>query len=103
MEGAAWRAPARLRHLARDRRQATACGPLSEPRNGREQGTGVGVRRRGEEPARWSRLDDLAGVEDIDPVASLGDQRQVVTDEEYGEPELGAQRDDRIQDTAPEE
>ena len=52
------------------------------------------------EPRGRRRLDDLARVHDRDPVCELEQQRQVVRDEEHGEPKLALERLDLLQDLA---
>ena len=44
------------------------------------------------------RLDDLAGVHDRRAVADLGDDRQVVRDEDEREPEVVGERDEQLED-----
>jgi len=48
--------------------------------------------RAGEDLVRWRSLDDLAGVHDGDPVADLGDDAEVVRDQEDRETESISQR-----------
>jgi hypothetical protein len=50
----------------------------------------------GEECALVGELDDLAEIHDGDPVADVLDDREVVGDEEIGEPELALQIAQRL-------
>ena len=63
-----------------------AGSPIARER--RRQGTGVGVQRVGEDLVGGSVLDDPAGVHHGDPVAQVGQHRQVVADHQQPDVEL---------------
>ena len=87
----------RARHLAgQDDLLALLLGMRRQRR--REEGLGVGVLRRLGDRRRVARLHDLPEVHDGDRVAHVGDRGQVVRDEEVGEPELGLQVAEQVQD-----
>ena len=71
-------------------RQDNALPPQPRMRDGhrREQCFGVRVLRIGEQLIGHRDLDDPAQVHDRDPVADVLDHRQVVGDEQVGQPEL---------------
>ena len=65
---------------------------------GAQQHLGVGVARLGEDPPHRTLLRDAPGVHDHHPVAGLGDDREVVGDEDEGQAELLAQLLQQLQD-----
>ena len=95
-EPAAGRRVAQVRRRARDDLERPAVGV--DVREGREQLPGVRVPRPGEHLGHRALLRDAAGVHDHDPVARLGDDRQVVGDEDQRQPELGAQVLEQLED-----
>src|SRR5689334_8135372 len=97
-----------LEHLRAARREDTARGPrdeIGELAADRRQGAarlgeacrvagqqrlGVRVLRAMEDVMRRAALDDFAGIEDDDVIAELGDQPEIVRDEEDRTVELAA-------------
>ncbi len=65
---------------------------------GAHQHLGVGVPRLGEDPPHRAFLGDATGVHDHHPVAGLGDDREVVGDEDEREAELLAQLLEQLED-----
>ncbi|MCZ7650811.1 MAG: hypothetical protein M5U13_06460 [Thermoanaerobaculia bacterium] len=51
-----------------------------------------------EEGPHRALLHDLSGVHDVGPLAALGDDRQVVRDEEDAEAEPDAERREEVED-----
>ena len=66
--------------------------------HGAQQPDAVGVERPVVELGHGAGLGQLPGVHHDRPVAGLGDHRQVVGDEDDGQPELAAQRLQQLQD-----
>ena len=62
------------------------------------EGPGVRMARPRIEQVRGADLDQLAEVHDADPVADVAHDRQVVRDEQVGQPELLAQLDQEVED-----
>ena len=77
--------------------QPVAVLALTAPRDAAQQPDRVRVPRVVEHLARVAFLDQLARVEDADPVAHLGDHRQVVADEQHRGVELLAQGRDQVE------
>src|SRR5438477_508974 len=59
-------------------------GRAVEARRRSKEGSGVSVLRIGEDLGGWSVFEDAAGMEDGHALAELGDQREIVGDEENG-------------------
>jgi len=94
-------ASGRIRKIGRRARDAGQADDRPvERREGAHQPDGVGVLGALEQVVGRRRLDDLARVHDRDPVAELDEQREVVRDEQDGEPELALQLLDLLQDLA---
>src|SRR5437868_11446001 len=68
----------------------------------REQRLGVGMLRRAGESARLAALDDPAEIHDDYHVAHMRDGGEVVGNEQVGEPELGLQITQQIEDLRPD-
>jgi len=68
-----------------------------DARYGVEQRSGVGMARPRVEFLGGPDLTELAKVHDGDPVAYLVDDRQIVGDEEVGEPKLLAQLREQVE------
>jgi hypothetical protein len=79
------------RQEARDRVQPPVVLALAAPGDAAQQPDGVGVAGLVEDLAGPALLDELAGVEDADAVAHLGDHGEVVADEQHRGVELAAQ------------
>ena len=75
-----------------------AAAVLVDHRHRREQRVRVRVPRAREELVGRRDLDDLAEVHDGDPVAHVADDREVVRDEEVGEPQLVLQVGEQVED-----
>ena len=56
--------------------------PVRQRRRAAQEGVGIGVERGGEEIAHRRVLDDLAGIHDVDAPAHLGDDAEVMGDEQ---------------------
>ncbi len=67
-------------------------------RDARQQATGIGVSRRGEEFGGRCLLDDLAGIHHGHPVGDARYQAQVVGDEDNGRTEFPLQVAQQVQD-----
>jgi hypothetical protein len=86
------------RKKPRDRVQPTSILALTSAGDAAEEPDGVGVTRVLEDLARRPLLHELAGVEDADPIAHLGDDGEVVADEQHRGGELGPEARDKIED-----
>ena len=91
VEGAAGRHGDGRGRLARERRR---CGERArlELWRGRQERARVGVSGGGEDALRHALLDDPAEVHDGDAAAHALHDREVVADEQIGEPELAPER-----------
>ncbi len=99
MEAAAGRRVDRARDVAlEDDPPALPLGDRVRDRDRRQQRPGVRVARRAVELLRRPELDDLAQVHDRHPVADVLHDRQVVGDEQVGQPESGAQVGQEVED-----
>ena len=58
---------------------------------GREKGAGIGLPRRIEDLADGAELDDLSLLHDHDVIGEIANDRQVMGDEDEGDPHLAAQ------------
>ena len=96
MEGAAGRRVERARHLARDRR-ALAAGHVKVG-DRVEQHPRIGMLGPREERLRRRHLDQAAKVHHADARGDVIDDRQIVRDEQVGEPEAALQVDHQVQD-----
>jgi DNA-binding transcriptional LysR family regulator len=67
-------------------------------RYGCEQPLGIGVKRVGEERPFVGDLDDLAEIHHRDPVADMGDDGEIMGDEEVGQPQLVLQVHEQVHD-----
>src|SRR5215472_19260796 len=83
-------------NLSLDRREAAFA--LVEARDLREERLGVGVIGSSEQRFGRGALDDAAQVHDQDPVGDVLDHAEVVADEEIGQAELLAERDEEVDD-----
>ncbi len=83
-----------------ERRRAPGAGDLNrlDGQNGTQKAAGVLVDRVREQLGGGSLLDDLAGVHDRDVMGNLGDQSQVMRNEDRGEAELGLEIVQKLDD-----
>ena len=65
---------------------------------GREQAGGVGMAGTGPAPRRPAPFDDPPGIHDHDLVAQLGDDAEIVGDEQDGQAEVALQRSQQVED-----
>ena len=87
----------RARHFTLQHRLAPA--PLRhEPRDRAQEALGIGVARRVEDLPAGADLDDLAEVHYRDAIRHVPHHRQLVRDEQHGQPELVAQVLQQVQD-----
>ena len=70
---------------------------LGDVRNRRQERPGIGMQGILEHPPRGRQLDDLSDVHDRDPVRDMGNDREVVGDEEVGQTQLLLQVGQEIQ------
>ena len=96
-ELAALRQVDQRRRRALDRVQLLRLRPV-EPRDRAEQAPGVRVLRVVEEVPLRAALDDPAGVHDEDLVGDLGDDAEVVRDQDHGRVEVVVQAVDQLED-----
>ena len=96
-ELAALRQVDQRRRRALDRVQLLRLGPV-EPRDRAEQPPRVRVLRVVEDVPLRAALDDPARVHDEDLVGDLGDDAEVVRDQDHGRVELGAQAVEQLED-----
>ena len=85
-----------VRHPSRDPAHVTRLGADSRHRG--QEPLGVGMPGTGEEGADRGGLDDVAGVHHHHPVADLGHGRDVMGDQQNGQPLLGGQSAQQRQD-----
>ena len=95
-EAAAVGRPAHVGHAALDRGQALAL--LVEARDRAQQAHRVGMLGPREEIADGGALDDLAGVHDGDIVGHLGDDAEIVGDQDDGGAGVAAQPAHQVED-----
>ncbi len=99
MEGAAGGPGERARRVAGEQPSAPlAAAP--DPGDRLEQRLGIGMARRAEELVPRRQLDDAAEIHDGDAVGEVVDHREVVADEEIGEPPSLLERLHQIEDLA---
>ncbi len=67
-------------------------------RHRRDEGAGIRVARSGPQGRGRRALDDAAEIHHQHPVGDVLDHRQVVRDEQVGEPELAAHRGEQVED-----
>ena len=86
MEAAAAGLPDRARYLAREDDALAPRAWIGE-RHCREQCLGIGMKGCPEECVLLRELDDLSEIHDGDPVADVLDHREIMRNEEVGEPQ----------------
>ena len=99
MEAAAARQAHRRGRVAGEQDRTLGRARRAWPRSApRRAAPGVGVARRGEQPARLGQLDHGAEIHHRDACGDLPDHGEVVRDEEIGEAELRCRRQQKIDD-----
>ena len=91
VERAARRQLGRVGRVAGQPRRGVPGGHVADPGEGRRQGAGVGVQRVGEDLVGGPVLDHAPGVHHGDPVAEVGQHRQVVADHQQPDVEVADQ------------
>ena len=96
-EGAALGEVARVGRVARETGRGEPRRGVADARERRRQGAGVRVQGRGEDLRGRAGLDHASGVHHRDPVAQVGEHREVVADHHHPDPAFADQVGEHVE------